>query len=30
VDGEGLTHLARWADAIGARPGVRKGLAESS
>jgi GSH-dependent disulfide-bond oxidoreductase len=30
VDEAGLKHLARWADAVGARPAVRRGLAESS
>lgn len=30
VDEAGLVHLARWADAVGARAGVKRGLAESS
>lgn len=30
VEEEGLVHLARWAAVVGARPGVQKGLAEST
>lgn len=30
VEEEGLKHLARWVGAVGARPGVQKGLAEST
>ena len=30
VDEAGLAHLSRWANAVGARPGVQKGLAESN